>query len=1157
MRQLSKIVIFLPLLFFYSTFSSAAQITLPDRQWALLTVPANADNQTIESLFADDLPIESLGSLWTIFGYDQENQIYVAPGKSDSLNQGEGFWIIQITGGSVTIDVPETLAPGDLTTSNACSSPDGCFVTSLPTSDNNISWAISGAPFAQPTTVGDIRLHSSDQACVNGCSLGDAIAGGFLYGNQWVYDSGASTYRPLIELSELKPWQAFWISTDKAQPSTELSLLFPSPIDAEPPNQTEPFQFWRNSVQPQLAEQCGNCHLGKRFGFASLDQQGTAFTDQETLSNYTTFLPLISLDSPNQSRLLVKTLAQQDERSLTHGGGSLLVESDDLYQTILRWILLEKNLRCPNCGLTAEKAYIAYVDQPSINWALARTPTRNDIPFRSGARLMLQEIDPGSLQPTSEVIDFLPQSFCASDGLCDIGRIASNYKGDELVFECRLPANADNQHPLDLSWNLCIAGISENGRAINPRFLKSENQRHQGWTVARTDAYGLKDARGLPSRGRYDLHYRMRQMDDTFPVYSPDDERIIFSSRSADPRTGVIATRTYHGAEFTNNIISTDRNGNDAKTIYLNEGGLADSPFFLRNGNIAMHVWNLERMDRHLYVQSTADGMMEMPVLFGRTQGRNMWGPLTQLANGTLMGTTGHRRGSVKLFVPFHTDHTIGLGLDSEFPGFKILDPEIVAEMDESFKIALIDQNGTVETLLNPVAGRSLSNPVFVGKRWAPIVQDVVTDESQNSAELHIADFPLWLSFREQQAQSRKRFVEEKLDNIVSVRVLVKKLGANVCTNDGKTYRRSTYDTYDHPTHLGANNATGYDHLFVPQDQGGDGFGNVPLEADNSIRLRLPSGVPLLLQGIDKNGHMVSQHSRVFAMPPGHKVNTSVRRSQHDAQCASCHGTVTGNDFPPFSSTAFLPAIMDFQTQATVAVDLVSVPRVGINFLNLLRPKLDAACVSCHSGDQPAAFLNLESNYSETANAPHMHWAYALQTDATSGSGEGYANYLDALPANLIVRGHNWSPAREFVIREGDAYLSNYVDATNPTAPIANFAPWDPGYQMLMISQAETDGDYRYMTDWQYQTQFGRGGDWSKSSFLLEVLTGQDLDPRNSFSGLDHTGMMDEFEIRNIMALIDNGFPYASECDSTLVIDGPNTGLPWGDTKPTFVSQSQ
>jgi len=38
-----------------------------------------------------------------------------------------------------------------------------------------------------------------------------------------------------------------------------------------------------------------------------------------------------------------------------------------------------------------------------------------------------------------------------------------------------------------------------------------------------------------------------------------------------------MGTRTYHGFEHTNNIISSDLTGGDRRTLYVNEGGTAQS----------------------------------------------------------------------------------------------------------------------------------------------------------------------------------------------------------------------------------------------------------------------------------------------------------------------------------------------------------------------------------------------------------------------------------------------------------------------------------------------------------------------------------------------------------------------------------------------------
>lgn len=983
--------------------------------------------------------------------------------------------------------------------------------------------------------------------------------------------------------------------------------------DAALPPPTGPgFEMFRDDVQPALVSACGSCHLGRRFAFASLHRAGADFTDDETIENYRTFLALVSLDAPEQSRLLAKTVSDSDPRAMPHGGGRLLTVGDATYSLLRTWIDTEQADRCPGCGLSATRAFVAYVDQPSLHWAARRDPIRADLLLRRGARLMLQPVDPATLAPNGEPIDFLPESFCPSDGDCDIGRVAANYAGTQLAFECRLPVDAGAASWLDLSWNLCLADIGEDGRAVSPRFLRPPGERHRGWTRSRTDPFGIVDADGWPSRGHYDLHFQLRQRNDLFPVYTPDDQGLVFSSRSPDPRTGAAGTRTYHGFEHTNNIVSTDLTGGDARSLYLNEGGSADSVTFTRDGNVVMHVWNLERMDRHLYARATADGMMEMPILFGRTQGPNMWGPITQLANGGFIGMTGHRRGAISLFVPFFADHTIGLGLDPAFPGFAILDPAIVAEMDDNFayctsppdgrncwtsrfyadpsyspdgralvshhprrtqysndddddqfylrygrdpelvqpyvpelEIALLDMHGAVSSpLITPQAGRSLRYPVYVARRWAPLEQPRRTDETQSSAELHIADFRLWLAFREEQSQMRQTYVNGTLDRIRSVRVLYKELAGNACTSDAHPYRRAVYYGHDHPTHIGINNATGYVQLFVPMSEGGDGHGDVPLQPDGSVRLRVPAGALLLLQGVDADGHMVRQHSRVFSMPPGHRVDTSVRREQYHAQCASCHGSISDAPFPTFDTTPSLAAEMDFDTMASAVVDLTrdAVEARPVTYRARLRPLVEARCVSCHSGASPAAELTLATSYSSTANAPAGRWASLVQAD--------YASYLAGLSPGAVVRGYDWSPSLDHVLQD-EPYLSTFVDSASPAAPMAALAPWEPGYQSLMLAESLSDGRFRYLTDTPYPTNFGRGGDYSRTSYLLEVLSGRDLDPRTTYAGLDHTGMLDDEELRSLMALIDNGFAYTARCDDRIVPSGPNAGQPWGDPVET------
>ena len=964
--------------------------------------------------------------------------------------------------------------------------------------------------------------------------------------------------------------------------------------------------FFASDVQPMLVSQCGSCHLRDRFAFASLSRAGATFTANETAANYRTFKTLISLDAPEQSRLLAKVLPATDPRTIAHGGGALLPTSSAGYQTLLQWIGIEKAESCADCGQTANKAYVAYLDQPAWHWAVNRQPVRSDWGLRSGAKIMLQPINPATMAPIGASVDFLGSSFCGSDGQCDFGRSSASHAGDKLVFECRVNPGASNVPWLDLSWNICVAEIGPDGHAQNPRFLRPAADRHQGWSIARINPLGMLDSNGRGLLGSYDPFVQMRKKNDYFPIFSPDDSRIYFSSRSADPRSGVGGTRAYHGFEHTNNIISTKVDGTDARSVYLNEGGTALEMTFLSNGNLALHVWNIERMDRHLYLQMSTEGMMEMPVLFGRTQGRNMWGGIAQLANGRLIGMTGRRRGSISNFVPFSADHTVGTGIDPAFPGFKILDPALDAEMDETFaycnappngancstshfyedpgyapdgralmtyspnrtyysnddsedgfwqnyggsiaavmpyvpelRIALLDSAGNASSLLTPPSGRAYRYPTWVGKRQAPALQQAQTNEAATTAELHIADVPLWLSFAGTDSQNASGRIAA-LDRIVAVRVLSKEIDGNACTSDGLPYRQNVWtDVHDHPTHLGINNATAYTRYVVPQALGGDVNGDIPLKADKSVRLIVPAGKLLLFQGIDAQAYMVAQHSRVFALPPGHVINSSVKRSQYNAQCSACHGTNNASYIGVGNFNLLAPG-MDFNTNAIVATNLSS-PAVGrelLTFKHFLRPVINAKCVGCHGASSPAGDLTLAENYSNTANypVPGSKWASFVN-----------GNYASAVPANKRVYGYNWSSARNFVITEAGPYANEFINPVSPYAPMGALAPWDPGYQALYLPSS--NGELYFLTDMPYPSNYGRGGSFAKSSFLLEVLTGEDLDPRKQYTGAYvHTGLLSQGEIVSLKALIDNGFPYMSRCDDTTVQEGINAGLPWGDS---------
>ena len=577
---------------------------------------------------------------------------------------------------------------------------------------------------------------------------------------------------------------------------------------------------------------------------------------------------------------------------------------------------------------------MAYVDQPAVHWAIPREVDRPDWGVRQGAVIRLRAIDPTSMSPTGAAVDFLPSSFCP-DNNCDYGHLAASHDGSRLAFECRRPIG--DQTIDEQAWNLCIAEIASDGRALNPRFLLPHERRHRSSTSSRTSPFGLYDENGGALRGNYDIHHMVRRLNDQHPAFSPDDEWVYFSTRGPDPITGTHAARTYHGFEHINQVVGFHLESETWTRPYLNEGGVADFPVFLQNGHLALHTWNLERTDRHMIQQVGLDGDGTLPVLFGRLQGTNQWAGFQQLNNGSILGMTGRRRAQIEVFVPFYADHTLGTGsnINPALSSFAVLDQDLDDQIVEfgfceappggpncrlgrfyddpawspdgraliaytptgvpthhghdmyrdyssgtttedrlaslephlprDLGIHFIDHRGVTEELFAPATGRSLRYPTWVGRRSAPVPAARPTTHAggDGATTLHIADVPIWFSFDIQDEgahDSYKSGTLDRLDRIVALRVLTKATGGNACTSDSFAYRHAVFDDrHDHPTHLGIYNSTGYHQRIDPA---GTLLGDVPLENDRSVKLRLPAETLLLFQGVDENGFVVSQKSR-------------------------------------------------------------------------------------------------------------------------------------------------------------------------------------------------------------------------------------------------------------------------------------------------------
>ena len=1002
-------------------------------------------------------------------------------------------------------------------------------------------------------------------------------------------------------------------------------------VDAGPPAPTVAATMWRTRVEPLLVTRCGSCHLGTRFNLATLLRATDVFTEAESARNRETFVDHISLDVPSRSRILDKILPATDPDAMPHGADVRVADrSDPLVTTLTAWIEAERAERCPDCGPRSATSWIAYVDQPTIFSMIERSPIRTDRGERRGAKIYLRAVDPVTLLPRGEPVDFLG-SFCPAGDDCDWGRLAVSNDGAQLAFECRMPLAGEPW--IQRAWNLCIADIGPDGRARNARFLLPPGQRKTGATHARVDPFGVRPDSGVPSP--WDVHFELRNRNDYDPTFSPDGSRVYFTSEAPDPRSGADMVQTYHGTFHLGHLVSARTDGSDLRTIYRNEGGSADSPTFLRSGDVVFHTWNLERMDRHMYIRATPDGMMEVPVFLGRVQGPDMWGRAVQLADGTLLGMTGRRRATTSLYSPFLAEHSAGISnvtnyTDGAWHGFKFMFPALESELDEygfctattpeaaataprcslsqriddpswapnggvlvtsnpertyipegegfflTFGrgagvadrqasvapylpqhqgIAALDRDGTIRRLLDPPAGRMLRWPVWVGRRWAPRVRPQVTDETRHDAELHLADARVWMSFEENTNGFGSKIQNyTRLTEMTSVRVLRKMSAPNACILD-TPYLRQSMGQADgfHPSALGMIDATGYEQLVLPASAGGTASGDVPLQADGSVAMRVPAGDLLLFQGIDANGRMVGQHRRVFTMPPGWHVDTSVRRAQYQSQCARCHGAIAATEsFAASQDLPHLPAVMDFDTLAARAplADFTapSVTSRELTFRAVLRPLLDARCVRCHSGESPPGGLSLQTDASPDGNVPPADWL------ADGAANPAYLTFLQSRVGSAGLRSSpNATVTWSWLFQADDpSYRARYATDIAADHTLGALAPWDAGYRALFRRNAN---GWVYLNTTDTMVSYGRvtgqRGNASRS-FLLEVLGVGDLDPHRNYTGsFDHRGLLTDAELRAVSAVMDVGLPYMARCGDRTVSVGPNASGPWGEASAT------
>lgn len=218
---------------FAATAAHASSVQLSHNTWEQFVFPALTRTQTIGDLLGDDLPGEDYGRTWILYEYDPRAGGYRNPGLSGTVESGNAFWIIQTTGETVTLDIPEDVAEYLGDTSDACRSEYGCLEKPLPTDGDGTTWHMLGSPYPEPLDMAYVTLKTDRGAggcsTARGCSIEDTGLAGITSSHGYFYSSASGEYEQAKPDTVLRPWQGFWFATRDGGSHDGLRMYLPDP----------------------------------------------------------------------------------------------------------------------------------------------------------------------------------------------------------------------------------------------------------------------------------------------------------------------------------------------------------------------------------------------------------------------------------------------------------------------------------------------------------------------------------------------------------------------------------------------------------------------------------------------------------------------------------------------------------------------------------------------------------------------------------------------------------------------------------------------------------------------------------------------------------------------------------------------------------------
>ena len=208
------------LLFIFSYSVFAVDYQLPNNQWRIISLPATPPEgkNTVEKIFGDDFGDEAInyGRNWMLFFYDGVANKYEVLEYGSLLKQGQGYWIIQQTGNTVTLSMP----------SDSENTPNNFAIDLLPTQEEALDqWNLVGTPFSVSTKLSDFYVKTDSGICSDPvCDFDNANEKGIFHKSVWRYTG--TEYKRIEGNETLNPWDGFWsVALEQSKGLNTLSLV--------------------------------------------------------------------------------------------------------------------------------------------------------------------------------------------------------------------------------------------------------------------------------------------------------------------------------------------------------------------------------------------------------------------------------------------------------------------------------------------------------------------------------------------------------------------------------------------------------------------------------------------------------------------------------------------------------------------------------------------------------------------------------------------------------------------------------------------------------------------------------------------------------------------------------------------------------------------